>query len=256
MNIKSKNVFITGASAGIGEATAQAFAQQGCNLILTARRLEKIESLASDIIKNSNVEVLPIRLDVRDRKAVFKAVDTIKEKFGTVDILVNNAGLGRGLEPLHQGEIDNWEEMIDTNIKGLLYVTKAVLPLMIENGSGHIINLGSVAGREVYPNGNVYCATKFSVFALSKALRIELYDKNIRTTTIDPGMVETEFSLVRFKGDEQRAKNVYKGFTPLKPEDIAETIIFCATRPPHVNITEMVIYPTEQGNTTLVKRSN
>ena len=255
MKIKHKIVLVTGASAGIGMATARAFATEGCKLVLTARRIEKLHSLASSLINEYGIEVLPLQLDVRDRKAVFNTIESLPPEWKNIDILVNNAGLGRGLSPIHEGDIDGWEEMIDTNVKGLLYVTKAVIPAMIANGGGHIINLGSVAGREVYPNGNVYCATKFSVFALSKALRLELYDKNIRTTTIDPGMVETEFSVVRFKGDTERAANVYKGFTPLAPEDIADSIVYCATRPPHVNITEMVIYPTEQANTTTVKRS-
>lgn len=255
MKIKQKSVLVTGASAGIGLATARAFASEGCRLILAARRIEKIKKLAGELTAQYGIDVLALQLDVKDRNAVFSAIGSLPEEWKKIDILVNNAGLGKGLSPIHEGDVDGWEEMIDTNVKGLLYVTKAVIPLMINNGGGHIINLGSVAGREVYPNGNVYCATKFSVFALSKALRLELYDKNIRTTTIDPGMVETEFSVVRFNGDVERANNVYKGFSPLKPEDIAETIVFCATRPPHVNITEMVIYPTEQANTTTVKRS-
>ncbi len=255
MKIKQKSVLVTGASAGIGLATARAFASEGCRLILAARRIEKIKKLAGELTAQYGIDVLALQLDVKDRNAVFSAIGSLPEEWKKIDILVNNAGLGKGLSPIHEGDVDGWEEMIDTNVKGLLYVTKAVVPGMIANGGGHIINLGSVAGREVYPNGNVYCATKFSVFALSKALRLELYDKNIRTTTIDPGMVETEFSVVRFNGDVERANNVYKGFSPLKPEDIAETIVFCATRPPHVNITEMVIYPTEQANTTTVKRS-
>lgn len=255
MKIKQKSVLVTGASAGIGLATARAFASEGCRLILAARRIEKIKKLAGELTAQFGIDVLALQLDVKDRNAVFSAIGSLPEEWKKIDILVNNAGLGKGLSPIHEGDVDGWEEMIDTNVKGLLYVTKAVVPGMIANGGGHIINLGSVAGREVYPNGNVYCATKFSVFALSKALRLELYDKNIRTTTIDPGMVETEFSVVRFNGDVERASNVYKGFSPLKPEDIAETIVFCATRPPHVNITEMVIYPTEQANTTTVKRS-
>ncbi|GJQ31391.1 MAG: short-chain dehydrogenase [Ignavibacteriaceae bacterium] len=255
MKIKQKSVLVTGASAGIGLATARAFASEGCRLILAARRIEKIKKLAGELTAQYGIDVLALQLDVKDRNAVFSAIGSLPEEWKKIDILVNNAGLGKGLSPIHEGDVDGWEEMIDTNVKGLLYVTKAVVPGMIANGGGHIINLGSVAGREVYPNGNVYCATKFSVFALSKALRLELYDKNIRTTTIDPGMVETEFSVVRFNGDVERATNVYKGFSPLKPEDIAETIVFCATRPPHVNITEVVIYPTEQANTTTVKRS-
>lgn len=255
MKIKQKSVLVTGASAGIGLATARAFASEGCRLILAARRIEKIEKLAGELTSQYGIDVLPLQLDVKDRNAVFSAIGSLPGEWKKIDILVNNAGLGKGLSPIHEGDVDGWEEMIDTNVKGLLYVTKAVVPGMIANGGGHIINLGSVAGREVYPNGNVYCATKFSVFAISKALRLELYDKNIRATTIDPGMVETDFSLVRFKGDAERAANVYKGLTPLAPEDIADAIVYCATRPPHVNISEMVIYPTEQANTTTVKRS-
>ncbi len=254
MNIKGKIVFITGASSGIGLETAKAFAREGCNLILTARRIEKLHSLSSSLSSEFGIETLPLQLDVRKRKDVFTLIEGLPDKWKKIDILVNNAGLGRGLSPIHESDVDGWDEMIDTNIKGLLFVTKAVVPLMIANGSGHIINIGSVAGREVYPNGNVYCATKFAVFALSKSLRLELYDKNIRATTVDPGMVETDFSVVRFRGDTERAANVYKGLTPLHPADVADTVVFCATRPPHVNISEIVIYPSDQANTTTVKR--
>jgi len=254
MNIKGKIVFITGASSGIGLETAKAFAREGCNLILTARRIEKLNKISTDISSEFGVEVLPLQLDVRKKKEVLTLFEGLPEAWKKIDILVNNAGLGRGLSPLHESDPDGWDEMIDTNVKGLLFVTRSVVPLMITNGGGHIINIGSVAGREVYPNGNVYCATKFAVTAITKALRLELFDKNIRTTTVDPGMVETEFSVVRFNGDTERAANVYKGMTPLYPVDIADTVVFCATRPPHVNISEVVIYPSDQANTTTVKR--
>jgi 3-hydroxy acid dehydrogenase/malonic semialdehyde reductase len=255
MNIKGKIVFITGASSGIGMESAKAFAKEGCKLILTARRIDRIKILAAELLKEFGTESLTLPLDVRKKEEVFTLFEKLPNDWKKIDILLNNAGVGKGLSPLHDSDPEGWDEMIDTNVKGLLYVTKSVANLMIKNGSGHIINVGSVAGREVYPNGNVYCATKFAVNALTKAMRVELYDKNIRVTTVDPGMVETEFSLVRFDGDEERAKNVYKGMTPLSPADIADTIIFCATRPAHVNISEVVIYPSDQANTTTVKRS-
>lgn len=255
MNIKGKIVFITGASSGIGMESAKAFAKEGCKLILTARRIDRIKILAAELLNEFGTESLTLPLDVRKKEEVFTLFEKLPNDWKKIDILLNNAGVGKGLSPLHDSDPEGWDEMIDTNVKGLLYVTKSVANLMIKNGSGHIINVGSVAGREVYPNGNVYCATKFAVNALTKAMRVELYDKNIRVTTVDPGMVETEFSLVRFDGDEERAKNVYKGMTPLSPADIADTIIFCATRPAHVNISEVVIYPSDQANTTTVKRS-
>lgn len=255
MNIKGKIVFITGASSGIGLESAKAFAKEGCKLILTARRIDKIKILAEELFKEFGTESLTLPLDIRKKEEVFTLFEKLPDDWKKIDILLNNAGLGKGLSPLHESDPDGWDEMIDTNVKGLLFVTKSVSNLMIKNGSGHIINVGSVAGREVYPNGNVYCATKFAVNALTKAMRVELYDKNIRVTTVDPGMVETEFSLIRFDGDEERAKNVYKGMTPLSPADIADTIIFCATRPAHVNISEVVIYPSDQANTTTVKRT-
>lgn len=255
MNIKGKIVFITGASSGIGMESAKAFAKEGCKLILTARRIDRIKILAAELLKEFGTESLTLPLDVRKKEEVFTLFEKLPNDWKKIDILLNNAGVGKGLSPLHDSDPEGWDEMIDTNVKGLLFITKSVSNLMVKNGSGHIINVGSVAGREVYPNGNVYCATKFAVNALTKAMRVELYDKNIRVTTVDPGMVETEFSLVRFDGDEERAKNVYKGMTPLSPADIADTIIFCATRPAHVNISEVVIYPSDQANTTTVKRS-
>lgn len=254
MNIKGKIVFITGASSGIGMESAKAFAREGCKLILTARRIDRINILASELLKEFGTESLTLPLDVKKKEDVFTLFEKLPDDWKKIDILLNNAGMGKGLSPLHESDPEGWDEMIDTNVKGLLFVTKSVSNLMIKNGGGHIINVGSVAGREVYPNGNVYCATKFAVNALTKAMRVELYDKNIRVTTVDPGMVETEFSFIRFDGDEERAKNVYKGMTPLSPADVADTIIFCATRPAHVNISEVVIYPSDQANTTTVKR--
>jgi NADP-dependent 3-hydroxy acid dehydrogenase YdfG len=252
--LTGKTALITGASAGIGLATAEVFAREGARLILTARRIEKLEELTQKLKGSYNTEALNLKLDVKDKTAVQKVIDSLPSEWQNIDILVNNAGLGLGLDHIKDGSPDDWDEMIDTNVKGLLYVTRAVLNLMTPNGNGHIVNLGSIAGIEVYPGGNVYCATKFAVNALTKALRAELLEKNIKVTTIDPGMVETEFSLVRFKGDEQRAKNVYNGIEALSGADIAETILFCVSRPAHVNINQVVIMPTQQASTAYVHR--
>lgn len=247
--LKGKTVLITGATAGIGKACALKFAESGCNVIITGRRLERLENLEAKIKTDFGVKVYPVLLDVRNRKAVKECIEFLPHDFSHIDILVNNAGLGRGLEPLFVGDEEGWDEMIDTNFKGLLYVSKEVSKIMIKQKSGHIINIGSIAGREVYPNGNVYCATKFAVAAITKALRVELLSEKIRVSTVDPGMVETEFSEVRFYGDKEKAKNVYKGIQPLTPEDIADTVLFVANRPPHVNINEIVIMPTAQAST-------
>ncbi len=249
-----KTALITGASAGIGLATAEVFAREGAKLILTARRIERLENLAQKLRTEHNAGILTLKLDVKNRKSVQSAIDSLPADWKNVDILVNNAGLGLGLDHIKDGSPDDWDEMIDTNIKGLLYVTKAVLGLMTPKQNGHIVNLGSIAGIEVYPGGNVYCATKFAVNAITKGLRAELLEKNIRVTTIDPGMVETEFSIVRFKGDQQRAKNVYTGIDALTGTDIAETILFCVSRPAHVNINQIVIMPTQQASTAYVHR--
>jgi 3-hydroxy acid dehydrogenase/malonic semialdehyde reductase len=253
-SLKDKIVFVTGASAGIGEATAQVFAAQGARILMCARRAERLEKLAQTLEYERGVPVHYFRLDVRDQAAVEKAVASLAPEWRAIDILVNNAGLSRGMDKLPQGLLDDWEEMIDTNVKGLLYVCRAVIPGMIERERGHIINIGSIAGREVYPGGNVYCATKFAVRALSKGLRLDLSGTPIRVSEVAPGMVETEFSLVRFHGDAERAGKVYQGLTPLEPDDIADAAVWCATRPPHVNVSEVVVMPTAQASATLVHR--
>ncbi|MDD8014494.1 MAG: SDR family oxidoreductase [Acidobacteriota bacterium] len=253
-SLKNKIVFITGASAGIGESAAKAFAAQGAKVLFCARRAEKLGKLARTLEAEHGVPVHFFQLDVRDREAVEKAIAGLRPEWRAIDILVNNAGLSRGLDKLHQGSVQDWEEMIDANIKGLLYVSRAVIPGMVERGRGHIINIGSIAGREIYPGGNVYCATKFAVRALSNGLRLDLCGTPIRVSEIAPGMVETEFSLVRFHGDAERAGKVYQGMTALQPGDIADAIVWCATRPPRVNISEILIVPTDQASTTLVNR--
>lgn len=250
-DLQNKTVFITGASSGIGRAAAEAFAKEGSKLILCARRVERIKELE----KSLGVPVHSFQLDVRDQKAVEKAIHDLPDEWKSIDILVNNAGLSRGLDKLQEGSISDWDEMIDTNVKGLLYVTHAVLPGMVERKSGHIINIGSIAGHEVYPRGNVYCASKFAVDALTQGLRLDLVDTPIKVTAIDPGLVETEFSEVRFRGDKERAKSVYKGIEALTPEDIAETIVWCASRPKHVQIADIIIFPTNQASAAVVHRS-
>lgn len=247
-------VCITGASSGIGEATAVEFAGHGNPLLLVARRQERLDTLARDITGRFGVEVHTVALDVRERAAVEHAFDTLPEQWRAIDILVNNAGLSRGLDPLHKGSIDDWEEMIDTNIKGLLYVTRAVLPGMVARNRGHIINIGSTAGHQTYPGGNVYSATKHAVKGLNRSLKMDLLGTQVRVTSVDPGLVETEFSNVRFHGDAGRAAQVYAGMTPLHGADIAEIIFFCASRPPHVAIQELIVTPTDQAHSTMVHR--
>jgi len=255
MNIlKGKTTFITGASAGIGKACAQLFAKEKSNLILTARRADRLKSLAKKLEKENNIKVKCLKLDVRDFDAVKKVVKSLEKNWKKVDILINNAGLSRGLDKIHEGKREDWDEMIDTNIKGLINVTRHVLPLMVKRNKGHIINIGSTAGHEVYPAGNVYAATKFAVKALSQSTRLDVLDKGIKVSSIDPGMVETEFSLVRFRGDKIRAKNVYKGLKPLSPKDVAESVLFAATRPNHVNINEIILTPLAQASSTQVYR--
>ncbi len=246
-SLKDKTVMITGASSGIGAACARAFAGQGARLILAARRRERIE----DLIAELNVPAVAIGLDVRDRAAVDAAVAALDEDWREVEVLVNNAGLSRGLETVYEGDPDDWEEMIDTNVKGLLWLTRAVVPGMVARDRGHVINIGSVSGRDVYPNGAVYCATKFAVHAINTGLRIDLKGTRVRASTVDPGMVQSEFSLVRFHGDAERADAVYHNYPPLQPEDVAEAVIFCATRPPHVNIGEVILWPVDQKTVTL-----
>jgi len=252
MTLQNKLTFITGASSGIGKACAEEFAKAGSNLILTARRYNRIADLAETLTKTYNVKVKAIQMDVTNLTEVQYVVASLVDSWRNIDILINNAGLSRGLEKIYEGDIKHWEEMIDTNVKGLLYVTREILPGMVERNSGHVINLGSTAGREVYPNGNVYCATKYAVKALTSAIKIDTLGKNIKVTSIDPGMVETEFSEVRFSGDKVRAKKVYENIDALNAADIAETILFCATRPPHVNIGEVLITPTEQASASQI----
>lgn len=246
--------FITGATAGIGRATAELFAKNGYNIIITGRRKERLDEFSKHLKLTYKIDVLSLNFDVRHLKEVETAIASIPEGWKKIDVLLNNAGLAVGLNPIQEGVIDDWERMIDTNIKGLLYVTRTLAPIMIANGYGHIINLGSVAGKEVYANGNVYCGTKFAVDAISKGMRIDMVAHNIKVTAIHPGMVETEFSIVRFKGDEERAKNAYKGMQPLTGEDIADTIYWCASRPAHVNINDVVLMPTAQASATTVVR--
>jgi 3-hydroxy acid dehydrogenase/malonic semialdehyde reductase len=250
----AKIALITGATAGIGEACAQLFAREKYNLILTGRRLDRLEKLAANLNKKYDTEVAVCAFDVRDREQVASNFESLPAKWKKVDVLINNAGLSQGLDPIQNGSLDDWDTMIDTNIKGLLYVSKVVSNWMIANGKGHIVNLGSIAGREVYPNGNVYCATKAAVDALNKGMRIDLLSHGIKVTAIHPGAVETEFSEVRFHGDKERAKKVYDGFEPLVANDIAETIWFVVTRPKHVNINDMLIMPTAQASATIINR--
>lgn len=245
---------ITGATAGIGKCTAIEFAKNGYNLIITGRRQERLTELKEELTKAYSVNIHCLCFDVRDEKQVDTAINNLPADFKQIDVLVNNAGLAAGLASIQNGQLSHWEQMIDTNIKGLLYVTKHVSALMIPNKKGHIINLGSIAGKEVYANGNVYCATKHAVDALNKGMRIDLLPHGIRVSSVNPGMVETEFSIVRFDGDEERAKKVYENIVPLKPEDIAETIYWIASRPTHVNINDLIIMPTIQANSTTVLR--
>ena len=253
--LKNKIVFITGASAGIGEACAYQFAEAGANLILAARRFDRINKLSEEIRKKYKVKIKTLKLDVRNHDEVAGTLASLEEEWKQIDILVNNAGLAKGFDKIYKGKIEEWNEMIDTNIKGLLYVTRWVLPHMVKRKSGHVINIGSIAGHETYPSGNVYAATKFAVNAISKSIRMDVLDKGIRVSSIDPGLVETEFSLVRFLGDKNRAKSVYKGLTPLTANDIAETILFCATRPDHVNINEIILTPKAQVSAVHVHRT-
>lgn len=246
--IKGKLALITGASAGIGAACARALASYGVELLLVARRQERLDALRAELEEEHGVPVRTAALDVRDRHAVLALAATLEADDVAPEILINNAGLSRGLDPIQDGHFEDWDEMIDTNIKGLLNVTRAILPLMVRRDRGHVVNLGSIAGHMVYPNGNVYNATKFAVRALSEAMNVDLVGTSIRVSSIDPGAVETEFSLIRFHGDAARAATVYEGFHPLTPEDIADAVSYVVNTPPHVNIQELVIMPTAQRN--------
>lgn len=250
--MNKKIAFITGATSGIGKATAQLFAENNIKLILCGRRGERLEQLKTEL--SQKTEVTTLKFDVSNKEEVFNAIESLPSEFQNIDILINNAGNAHGLSTIQDGNIDDWDAMLDINVKGLLYVSKAVLPIMINKNTGFIVNIGSIAGKEVYPDGNVYCASKHAVNALNKAMRIDLNQHNIRVSAIHPGAVETEFSEVRFKGDKEKAKNVYKGFEALQAEDIADIIYFVVTRPYHVNIEDLVVYPTAQASATILKK--
>ncbi len=254
-SLDKSTVLITGASSGIGMSCAVKFAEAGARLILVARRKDRLTSLAAGLKKLHGTEALVITLDVRDRKAVVKKLSKLPGEWKNVDVLVNNAGLSRGMEKLFVGSFEDWEEMLDTNVKGLLFVSRTIIPGMVARTKGTIVNIGSIAGHEVYPGGNVYCASKHAVDALTKGLRLDLVDTPLRVCTVDPGLVETEFSNVRFHGDTHRAKQTYQNMTPLTPDDVADAVLFCATRPPHVQLAEIIILPTAQASTTLVHRA-
>ncbi|MBK9045863.1 MAG: SDR family NAD(P)-dependent oxidoreductase [Bacteroidetes bacterium] len=249
--------FITGATAGFGKATAIKFTQFGWDVIITGRRQARLDQLEEEIINTYETRVFTLSFDVRNNEEVVAAIQSLPHEWKKIDVLVNNAGLASGLAAIQDGELSDWETMIDTNVKGLLYVTKAILPFMTERKSGHIINIGSIAGKEAYAKGNVYCATKHAVDALSKSMRIDLLPFGIKVTAINPGAAETEFSIVRFKGDADKAAQVYKGYEPLKPEDIAEVIYFAASRPAHVVLNDIIITPLAQANTSnFLKNTN
>lgn len=254
MELSGRCVLVTGASSGIGAACARAFARHGCRLVLAARRRDRLDELAGELRERHGSQVHTVILDVRDRAAVEAVAASLPEPFDLVEILINNAGLSRGLSPLHQGLVSDWEEMLDTNVKGLLYITRVIAQGMVSRGRGHIINIGSIAGHESYPGGNVYCASKHAVTALTRGLAQDLLGTGVRVSSVDPGLVETEFSLVRFHGDAERAKVPYQGMTPLAAEDVAEAVVFCATRPLHVNVREMILLPAEQASAVHVQR--
>lgn len=250
----TKTAFITGATSGIGMATAKKLAHEGYRLVLCGRRIERLMQLEQELQIQTNVQTLCF--DVRDKEAIEKAVNSLPNEFATIDVLINNAGNAHGLDPIESGNLEDWDAMIDINVKGLLYVSKAIIPKMIAQKSGHIINIGSTAAKEVYPNGNVYCASKHAVDALNHGMRMDLNQYGIRVGGIHPGMVETEFSEVRFKGDKDRASNVYKGFKALQADDIADIIHFVISRPYHVNIADLMVMSTAQASSTIVNKNN
>lgn len=247
-------VFITGASSGIGEACARAFAREGAAILMAARRKERIDRLAKALQDEYHVRTHTVQLDVRNRSAVDAAVSGLPADWTDIQVLINNAGLARGFSKVYEGSVQDWEEMIDTNVKGLLYVSRAVIPGMVGRKTGHVINIGSIAGHQVYPNGNVYCASKFAVRALTEGLKMDLLGTGVRVCSVSPGLVETEFSLVRFHGDSQRAAKTYEHMRPLRGDDIAEVALFCALRPPHVDISEVIVMPTDQASVHHVYR--
>ncbi len=255
-NLENQIVLITGASSGIGAACAKLFAGAGAKLILAARRFDRLQQLVEELNKNFSTEIYSLQLDVRNITAVESAISELPPAWSDIDILINNAGLSRGLDKFHEASIQDWEEMIDTNIKGALYLTRFVVPGMVSRDRGHVVNIGSIAGHQTYPNGNVYCGTKAAVKAITEGLKQDLLGTSIRVTSVDPGMVETEFSEVRFHGDTERAKKVYQGVTPLTPDDVADVILFCVTRPAHVNINEVILMPVDQASATLINRKH
>lgn len=254
ISLKNAIVCITGASSGIGEACARAFAREGAALLLSARRKERVDRLAKALQEEFHVRTHTMFLDVRDRNAVDAAINGLPQEWRSIQVLVNNAGLARGFSKLHEGLVQDWEEMLDTNVKGLLYVSRAIIPGMVQRKSGHVINISSIAAHQVYPNGNVYCASKFAVRALTEGLKMDLLGTGVRVCAVSPGLVETEFSLVRFHGDGQRAAKVYESIKPLRGEDIADIVVFCATRPAHVDISEVIVMPTDQASVHHVHR--
>jgi NADP-dependent 3-hydroxy acid dehydrogenase YdfG len=254
--MKGKIVLITGATSGIGAACAVKFAEEGSHLIITGRRFEILNSLAEALSEDFHVNVLPLCFDVRDRMATIKLLSSLPDEFAKVDVLINNAGLASGFGPIQDGDFEDWDRMMDTNVKGLLNVSKMIMPGMVERKSGHIINIASIAGKEAYPNGNIYCASKHAVDAISKTMRIDLLPHGIRVTNIAPGMAETEFSLVRFHGDESKARKVYKGIEPLHGKDIAEVVYFAAALPENINLNDIVITPRFQANATQAIRKD
>jgi 3-hydroxy acid dehydrogenase/malonic semialdehyde reductase len=252
--LENEVVFITGASSGIGAACARAFAREKARLLLLARRGERLAELDEELRSLGATDVLPLVLDVRRQERIARTIEDLPESWKAIEVLVNNAGLSRGLAGLHEGSLDDWEEMIDTNVKGLLYVDRATVPLMAARGRGTVVHIGSIAGHQVYPGGNVYCATKHAVRALSDGLRIDLLGSGVRVVSVDPGLVETEFSEVRFRGDTDRAASVYHGLTPLTGDDVAEIVVFAATRPAHVTVAQVLVLPTDQASSTHVHR--
>jgi 3-hydroxy acid dehydrogenase/malonic semialdehyde reductase len=246
----TKIVLITGATSGFGRAIAIKFGENGYRLIITGRRRDRLNHLSRELREKHHTEVLQLCFDVRNVNEVEEAIKTLPEEWKAIDILVNNSGLAAGMSLIHEGLIDDWERMIDTNVKGLLYMTRFIAPMMVERKQGHIINIGSIAGKEVYPGGNVYCASKFAVDAITRGARIDLVAHNIKVTQIAPGSAETEFALVRFHGDAEKAAGIYKGYIPLRPEDIADVVYYCATLPAHVNINDMVVTCTAQASAT------
>lgn len=254
--VKDKTVLITGATSGIGEACAHAFAEQGARLILCARRKQRLDKIADTLRETHQVEIYTIELDVTQPKQVAQSIEQLPQQWQAIDILINNAGLAAGLDKFQDADLNDWERMIDTNVKGLLYVTKAVIGTMVKRDTGHIINVGSIAGHNVYPKGNVYCASKHAVGAITKGLKLDLAGTQVRVSTVDPGIVATEFYQVRFHGDIEKSDAVLKSLTPLSPADVADAIVYCATRPAHVNINEIIMMPTEQGSAGAVAKSD